>query len=249
MSTRLWKDRLYDVYVSSGQAAPRTIGHDRATADEILRPHAPHVTQFIARHIAADRRARIVDLGCGDGILLHFLARAGYHNTVGLEMSPEQIARAHRLGLHQVQQGDIQRFLDDTPDASVDVVLLMDVLEHLTRGELFSTLDGVLRVLRPGGECLAHLPNADGIFGMRIRYGDFTHEQAFTERSARQVFRAIGFREVRCFEDRPVVHGLTSLIRRVIWDVGTLPRRLLLAAETGERGFIMSQTFLARAVK
>ncbi len=255
MSTRrldghgLWKDRLYQVYVSSGQAAPRAIGDDRATADEILRPHAPHVTRFIARHMPADRRARIVDLGCGDGILLHFLARAGYQDIVGLEQSAEQIARARRLGLRQVQQGDIQGFLDDTPDASVDVVLLMDVLEHLRRDELFSTLDGVFRVLRPGGECLAHLPNAEGIAGMRIRYGDFTHEQAFTARSARQVFRAIGFRQVRCFEDRPVVHGPVSLLRRVIWDVGTLPRRLLLAAETGERGFIVSQTFLAKAVK
>ena len=71
---------------------------------------------------------------------------------------------------------------------------------------------------------------------MKIRYGDFTHELAFTPKSASQVFRVAGFREVRCFEDKPRVHGLTSLARRIIWDVGTLPSRLLLAAETGRPG-------------
>ena len=106
MSTNLWKDRLYDVYVSSGQAAPRTVGGDRSTADEILRPHAPHVTRFIARHIPADRRARIVDLGCGDGILLHFLARAGYQDIIGLEqyvadLTIERVPDADHWIVHQ----------------------------------------------------------------------------------------------------------------------------------------------------
>jgi cyclopropane fatty-acyl-phospholipid synthase-like methyltransferase len=57
----------------------------------------------------------------------------------------------------------------------------MDVIEHLTRQELFDLLDSVYRVLAPGGVCLVHVPNAEGLYGMRIRYGDFTHELAFSE--------------------------------------------------------------------
>ncbi|MNC85900.1 hypothetical protein D3C83_15190 [compost metagenome] len=125
----------------------------------------------------------------------------------------------------------------------------MDVLEHVTPAELLATLDGALRILRPGGCCLAHLPNAEGLFGMRIRYGDFTHEQAFTARSSTQVFRAAGFAAVQCFEDRPVVHGPVSLARRALWTLGMLPYRLLLAAETGETQFILSQTLLVKATK
>jgi 2-polyprenyl-3-methyl-5-hydroxy-6-metoxy-1,4-benzoquinol methylase len=249
MSTRFWKERLYDAYASSGQAAPRRVRDDAATADEILRPQAPHARQFIARYIPADRRARIMDLGCGDGMLLHFLGRAGYQNTFGVDLSSEQTARARRLGLHQVQQGEINRVLDDTADASVDVVLLMDVLEHLTRDDLFRTLDSVLRVLRSGGLCIAHVPNAEGLYGMRVRYGDFTHEQAFTAKSSAQVFRTIGFSEVSCREDAPVVHGPTSLTRRLLWAVGTLPHRLLLAAETGGTRFFLTQNLFIKATK
>jgi SAM-dependent methyltransferase len=247
--TRFWKSRLYDAYVSSGQAAPRQSSAEGADADASVRRYAPHLRQFIARHIPPDRSARIVDLGCGDGIFLHYLRDAGYRNTAGVDVSPEQIARAHRLGLTDVRHADIDGFLDETAASSVDVVLLMDVLEHLTREELFRTLDGVVRVLANGGVCIAHMPNAEGLFGMRIRYGDFTHEQAFTAQSSRQVFRAVGFSRVSCHEDKPVVHGPISFARRVIWDAGTLPYRVLLAAETGSWGAILSQNLLVRAVK
>lgn len=249
MVTNAWKDRLYDTYVSSGQAAARAVRNGTDGADAILRRQAPHLRRFISRHVPPDRDARIMDLGCGDGIFLHFLRRSGYLHTSGCDVSPEQVARAHRLGLTDVRQSTTDAFLESADNGSADVILLMDVLEHLTREELFHTLDGVFRVLRRGGLCLAHVPNAEGLYGMRIRYGDFTHEQAFTARSATQILRTIGFTDVRCHEDRPVVHGVRSLIRRVIWDVGSFPHRMLLAAETGEWGFILSQNLLVKAIK
>ena len=54
-----------------------------------------------------------------------------------------------------------------------------------------------------------------------------THELTFTQRSAEQIFRTIGFNTVRCFEDQPIIHGLTSLARYLIWTMGTCPIRLL----------------------
>lgn len=245
--TRVWKDRLYDAYVTSGQAAPRASGKDGDLAG--VARYRPHLRQFIAHYIPPRRSARIVDLGCGDGIYLHYLKEAGYTNTLGVDVSGEQIARARRLGVGDVTQGSINGFLAGAGDESIDVVLLIDVLEHLTRDELFQTLDAVMRVLAPGGLVLAHVPNAEGVFGMRVRYGDFTHEQAFTAQSSCQVFRTVGFSRVLCHEDRPVVHGPVSCARRVLWDVGTLPYRVLLAAETGSWRAILSQNLLIEATK
>jgi hypothetical protein len=84
---------------------------------------------------------------------------------------------------------------------------------------------------------------------MRVRYGDLTHEQAFTARSMSQAFAAVGFQSIAAFEDRPVVHGVRSLVRRALWDAGTLPHRVLLAAETGTWGSILSQNLVVRAVR
>lgn len=240
----LWKDRLYQSYVSSGQAPA---AENVVSPESFFRSRAPYFRHVIDRFIPRCRQIKIVDLGCGHGSSLHFLKCAGYRNIIGIDVSSEQIAQAHRLGITEAHQGRVDSFLNNFAPGTVDVVLLFDVLEHLTRDELFSTLDGVHRILREGGVCIVHVPNAEGIYGMRIRYGDLTHEQSFTSRSMQQVFATIGFASVECFEDKPKVHGILSGLRRAVWEAGTLPHRLLLAAETGQTQFILSQNMLAVA--
>jgi SAM-dependent methyltransferase len=239
----LWKSRLYESYVSSGQAGSTTISE----AEKLFRPRKAFLTHIIAKHFPADRNVRVLDLGCGHGAFLYFLNRSGYEDVYGIDISQEQIEFAHRLGITKARLGKLEEFLVEQGDCCVDVVLAMDVLEHLTKQELFCALEAIRRVLKPHGVCIAHVPNAEGLYGMRIRYGDMTHEQAFTPGSARQIFRTIGFNEVQCYEDKPAVHGLTSMVRRVIWDVGTLHNRLLLMAETGEKASILSQNMIIKA--
>lgn len=239
-----WRDRLFAGYVSSGQA-----GDVVSDADEQFAPRKPYIQKLIQSHIPADRNSRILDAGCGSGAWLYFLQQAGYENLMGVDGSSEQVALAHSFGLTFVIRQDILSCLGSLEENSVDVLLLMDVLEHLTREELLDVLDGAFRVLRSGGKCIAHVPNAAGLFGMEIRYGDLTHELAFTPGSVRQVFSLTGFHHVQCFEDKPVVHGVLSRLRRMIWELGTLPARLLRAAETGGTSFVLSQNMLVTAVK
>ena len=246
ISQEMWKERLYQSYVSSGQA-----GLDRtaASAEALYRGREPYLRAIIRKCVPSDRQIRIVDLGAGNGAALRALKSAGYLNIHGVDISPEQIEEAHRAGISEATLGPIDSFLECAESESIDVVLLLDVLEHLSRSALFATLDQVYRVLKAGGRCIVHVPNAEGIYGMRIRYGDLTHEQAFTPQSLQQAFTTIGFSSVACFEDRPTIHGAFSLVRAVVWAVGTLPHRLLLTAETGRRQFILSQNLLAVAYK
>lgn len=239
-----WKNRLYAAYVSSGQTNDFHVEPARHFA-----PRRPYIQGVIRQHITPNKNIRILDLGCGHGAFLYFLQQAGYRNIQGVEASPEQVALAHRFGITAVEQKDIGLYLATVKDETADVVLLIDVLEHLTRQELFDMLDEVFRILHPGGKCIVHVPNASGLYGMQVRYGDLTHEMAFTPQSARQVFSTVGFHHIQCFEDKPVVHGVVSFIRRLLWNWGTLPARLLLAAETGGAAFIMSQTMLLSALK
>ena len=244
MDASNWKAHLYQSYVSSGQ-----VRDSNAAAAEHFRTQSTHLTSIIRRHFPADFKTPIVDIGCGHGAVLYFLRKAGYENARGVDISPEQTELAQRLGIPGVECGDAMAFLHNLADSSVGVVCLFDVMEHLTRAEAFSLANEVSRVLKADGLCIGHVPNAEGLFGMRIRYGDLTHEQAFTKKSMGQMFRSLGFRSVDCFEDKPATHGLKSLVRRVIWEAGTLPFRLLLTAETGTPGFILSQNLLFVARK
>jgi SAM-dependent methyltransferase len=136
-------------------------------------------------------------------------------------------------------------------DASVDVVIAFDVIEHFTRDELLPFVDNVRRVLKPGGRWIIHVPNGESPFGGRMRYWDMTHELAFTRTSLAQLLLASGFAEVRCFEDEPVVHGAKSAVRWLLWKGFRGLLRLYIAAETGDAGrqHIFSQNLLAVARK
>lgn len=237
MTTMQWKQAVYESYVSSGQVVARE------NLQAQLAGRGPFLRAFIRRLFPQNKGARILDVGCGHGSLVHVLRECGYQNVHGIDGSQEQVDLASRLGIQGVRFGEAFPYLKAAPSGSFDVLCFFDILEHLDRQELYDLLLEASRVLSPGGRCVGHAPNGKGLFSMGVRYGDLTHELAFTEASLRQIFRTIGFDSVQCYEDRPVVHGLTSLARRLIWDSGTLPFRLLLAAETGGTRAILSQNF------
>lgn len=236
-----WRSRLYAGYVSSG------IGG--TGAENAFASRSAFLKGVIRAHIPSDRDVRIVDLGCGAGAMLHFLQQAGYRQVRGVDGSAEMIALAHVSGFPGAQLADLRSYLTGQPDESLDVVLVIDVLEHFDRSALLGICDEIARVLVPGGRVVAHVPNAGGIFGNIVRFGDLTHELAFTQSSANQLLRTAGFEDVQCFEDEPAVAGWKSLVRYLIWKVGTLPARLLFAAETGTFGCILSQNMTCVARK
>jgi hypothetical protein len=131
------------------------------------------------------------------------------------------------------------------------VVVACDVLEHFSKDEVLEILDHAHRVLRPGGRLVLHVPNAEGIFGSRIFWSDFTHEMAFTREGLRQLTQACGFASLECREDLPAVHGVKSFVRRLSWSVLRAFFRLVHIAETGDPGssLILTQNLLAVARK
>jgi SAM-dependent methyltransferase len=239
-----FRARIYNHYVSGRHTtlAPESVGDFGGAA--------PYLRRVIRSHFPPDRDAAIIDLGCGHGALVHLARQAGYGHVFGVDLSAEQVAAAQRLGIEGVEQGDLLDTLGGLPSASRDVIVAFDVIEHFTRDELLPLVDAVHRVLKPGGRWIIHTPNAESPFFGRIRYGDLTHEQAFTTTSIGQLLLSSGFREVRSYEDGPVVHGARSAVRYLLWRGIRSMLRLYLAAETGSPGSgVLSQNFLTIAEK
>lgn len=147
-----------------------------------------------------------------------------------------------------MREGSLGEYLQNTKH-TFDVIFLMDVIEHLEKQEVVDLLDMARSVLADNGKLILHLPNAEGLFGMRVRYGDFTHQVCFTPQSIRQVLLATGYKCVEVYEDKPLVHGIKSMIRRFLWSLLTARERLLLIAETGSGGHILSQNMLVVTYK
>ena len=111
----------------------------------------PHVAAKV-RALAPDPGTRILDLGCGSGALLERLAGMGYRQLTGVDIRPPAVTAAIR-----VEQADLDQFRLDAPDGSFDLVLAVEVIEHIENPGLF--LAELARLLRPGGLALFTTPN------------------------------------------------------------------------------------------
>ncbi len=91
--------------------------------------------------------SRVLDLGCGDGELLEWLAENKQVDARGVEISGARAQRAIARGV-SVYQGDIEEALADLPDAAFDYVILSQTLQE-TRAPL-KVLREMLRVGKSG---------------------------------------------------------------------------------------------------
>jgi len=240
-----YRNRIYGAYVSAHRQSLAL-----ATLDG-LKLRRPYLQKLIRQYFPHDRHATILDLGCGHGALIHFARLAGYRNLRGIDVSLEQVDAAKKLRIEGVEQGDAMEILVNEPDETLNCLITFDLIEHFTRNELISLIDAVFRVLRPDGRWIIHAPNAESPFGMRIRYGDLTHELAFTRTSLSQLLLSSGFSRVDCYEDQPVLHGAKSTARWVLWQVIRSILRFYMTVETGntDRYAVFSQNLLAVAFK
>lgn len=231
--------RLNDAYLSTH------FGSIRATDLDSIRGGFPFFRRHLLPHLPADRQSSILDLGCGYGQMLYTLSQHGYRHVTGIDSSPEQVAMSLQLGIAGAQQGDAVAYLRGNP-AQFDVIFALDFLEHMTKPELAGVIDGVAEALRPGGCFIVQTVNAESPFAGRIRYGDLTHELAFTAKSIRQALRLGGFDEIQVRAIEPAVHGLPSAARWLLWRAIRWLLNFYLAVETGSgRGHILSQNLIA----
>lgn len=105
--------------------------------------------------------ARLLDLGCGQGLLAALLAAAGTPRLAsyrGIELMARDVARAHRaLGAQcGVRQGDIR----SAEFGAADAVVILDVLHYMSLAEQDAVLGRVRAALPAGGVLLLRVGDA-----------------------------------------------------------------------------------------
>jgi len=98
-------------------------------------------------------KTKVLDLGCGDGELLGWLAENKSVEGRGLEISSARVQRAIRRGV-SAYQGDIDQGLTDYPDHAFDYVILSQTLQETRR-----PLVVLKEMLRVGRHAIVTFPN------------------------------------------------------------------------------------------
>lgn len=143
----------------------------------------PVFAAILARGLLAERK-RILDLGCGQGLLASWLLaaqaahRAGSYphewprppvpeELTGIEINPRDVARARAAlgGRARIVEGDI-RHVDYGP---ADAIVLLDVLHYTDYASQEAVLERARASLAPRGVLLLRVGDADG--GARFALG------------------------------------------------------------------------------
>jgi SAM-dependent methyltransferase len=104
---------------------------------------------------------RILELGCGPGANLWYLAREGF-SAAGIDGSGTAIRQAsERLALESLDAelvvGDFTSLLDYFEPASVDAVIDIAAIQHNSREAANAALRGAFEVLKPGAPIFSKL--------------------------------------------------------------------------------------------
>jgi SAM-dependent methyltransferase len=151
----------------------------------------------------------VADFGCGfqAKTMRAFLPVVGSATLVDLSLAPD-LADLPRV---RAIEGSLPECLDKLPDASLDVILCMSVIEHLWQPQ--ETITAFRRLLRPGGVCAINVPSWRG--KRALEYSAFRlglspaeemddHKTYYDPRDLWPLLVRAGFRprNIRCFRHK-----------------------------------------------
>lgn len=168
----------------------------------------PELGRAVVELLAPRAGERILDLGCGDGVLTETLVAAGAE-VVGVDASPEMIAAAKGRGLNaRVMDGQALSF-----DAEFDAAFSNAALHWML--DPAAVARGVFQALKPGGRFVGEQGGSGNIAKLRSALRSVLTERGYpvpaedpqwyaSPDAFRAVYEAAGFADVEAWLiDRP----------------------------------------------
>ena len=173
--------------------------------------------------------ARVLDLGCGDGSLLAYLQAQRGCSGYGIEIDDANVLACVRKDVNVIQL-NLDEGLAAFDDASFDVVLQIDTLQHLRNAEVM--LRETARVGRIGIVAFpnfGHWPNRLSVLGGRmpvtrrlpyqwydtpnIRVGTYADFAVLAQRNGLKIQDSFGLEDGRTVRWLPNLMASTAVFR------------------------------------
>ena len=100
-----------------------------------------------------EKNSRVLDVGCGDGVLMEFLSKEKNVNIRGIEISKKKVQKCISKGL-LIIEGNAEKDLKQFPNESFEYVVLSQTLQAFLNPEFV-----IRELLRVGKKAIVTIPN------------------------------------------------------------------------------------------
>lgn len=207
-----------------------------------------HGEQILSRtEISLNEALEICDFGCGPGYIWDHLTRlnAKWRYT-GVDFSAKSVATLQAKASGQpgfVGAEVIDALPTSLPGNKFDVVLLIEVVEHLSDEKLDPTLREAARILKPGGRLVISTPNDEDLAELRkfcaecgAKFHEWQHVRSWSQESLTRHLAQFGFEAhkigVYNFSATDLPHKSLDLLKSLIQPNYKRPHMLALFRKT-----------------
>jgi SAM-dependent methyltransferase len=150
--------------------------------------------RLLAPHLKGRTIRCALEAGCGTGYFSHLLQNERGWPVVPVDYSWEGLRFAQEMGVKQLVQADARDL--PFPRGAFDLVISLDMLVHLDRGDELRAVKELARVLAPGGLLAIRVAALDAL---RSRHSVYAFErQRFTRARLTKMVSGSGLHVLRC---------------------------------------------------
>jgi 2-polyprenyl-3-methyl-5-hydroxy-6-metoxy-1,4-benzoquinol methylase len=162
-------------------------------------------------YLPSSLTARILDVGCGHGRVLQYLAAQGFVAVHGIDRDEKALTHAKKLRA--------SLFISHVPDwdayfnlahRNFDFIIAKDMLYYFPPEELVKRLVQLRNALKPGGMLWVETFNGATFTGPFVQYKDYQIRWIPTEQSLVEVLEKAGFTQVVVKKALPASHGVAK---------------------------------------
>ena len=130
---------------------------------------------------------RILDFGCGSGVMLPFLSSISKQVTaIDVDMLPLESVQKHIPLANNIEVKDATKFaISDLPSNSYDLIIALDVLEHVH--DLPRTISELLALLKPNGQLIVSGPTENILYQVGRKVAGPEYSGAYHERGIAEI--------------------------------------------------------------